>query len=198
MKRAIFILLVLSASNLAATQENKAPKVVNGTESDIARHPYMVSIRKGESHHCGGTIINSEWVLAAAHCLHNPAEIYTVQYGTTVISGDGPNIVNVSQVIRHEEYDPENNYKNDIGLVRLSEPIHVDYEGFRIRLPFAGTYFATGTPAVLAGWGLNATGGVIMPHLQEAKLQVYSSFDCAQLHRETIHCNEMSIEALMI
>lgn len=184
--RAFVVLLVLSASCLAAALE-KSPKVVNGTDSDISRHPYMVSIRKIEAHHCGGTILNPEWVLSAAHCLHNAAGIYTVQYGTTVISGDGPTVVNVSQVIRHEDYDPDNNYKNDIGLVRLSEPIQVGFEGFMVRLPFSGTYFATGTPAVLAGWGLNATGGVLMPHLQEARLQVYSNFDCAQLHRTTVH-----------
>lgn len=82
---------------------------------------------------------------------------------------------------------PSNQYINDIGLVRLSEPITDALDNFRSKLPVSGSYFQTGTPAVLSGWGLNATLGVVMTNLQKVDLEIFSAHDCAELHRSTVH-----------
>lgn len=165
------------------------PKVVNGTDADISEFPFMVSLRKSPlgAHHCGGSLINELWVLSAAHCLQNPPSIYTVQYSKTTIFRDDPTAIQVAEVIPHEEYLPANQYIHDIGLVRLEEPISNPLSGFKIRLPFPGTYFYTGTPAVLSGWGLNATEGSLMTTLQSVELQIFSVADCAKLHNDKIH-----------
>lgn len=110
-----------------------------------------------------------------------------MQYASTIISRDGSNVVGVAEVIIHEGYLPANQYINDIGLVRLSEPITKGLNDYKAKLPIAGSYFWTGTPAVLSGWGLNATGGVVMTNLQKVDLQVYSAYDCGQIHRSTVH-----------
>lgn len=178
----VILFFVNSALSAAVT-----PKVVNGTDTEITEFPFMVSIRRNNGHSCGGTLINKEWVLTAAHCLQSPIEGYSVQYTNTIISREGSNVVGVANIIAHADYLPSNQYINDIGLIRLAEPIESPLHDFQVKLPIPGSYFSTGTPAVLSGWGLNETGGFIMTTLQKVDLEVFSPYDCAQLHRSKVH-----------
>lgn len=93
----------------------------------------------------------------------------------------------VAETISHEDYLPRNQYINDIGLVRLAELITNPLNDFKVRLPVYGSYFETGTPAVLAGWGLNATNGTIMSNLQKVDLQIFSAYDCNNIHFAKVH-----------
>lgn len=42
-------------------------KIVGGYECEPHSQPWMVFLRT-TSHQCGGTLINQNWVLSAAHC----------------------------------------------------------------------------------------------------------------------------------
>lgn len=125
----------------------------------------------------------------AAHCLpaSGSPENYTVQYGNTFVSEEGSNVIKIAEFIRHEDYLPSNQYINDIGLVRLAEPIESDVDDFKVRLPVSGSYFETGTPSILVGWGLNATNGQRQSVLQKVDLQIYSSYDCNKIHYAKVH-----------
>ena len=115
-----------------------------------------MSLRVNGGHSCGASILNSMWVVTAAHCLTRPAESYSIQFDNTVISRNGTNVIEVEKIISHPAYNPSNQYINDIGLLKLKEPITSEFSEFRVKLPVSGAYHATGTPSVLAGWGLNA------------------------------------------
>lgn len=114
-------------------------------------------------------------------------EQYTVQYGNTITSPNGSNVVGVAEVIRHEDYNSALSYINDIGIMRLKEPVKMISFRSQVRLAAAGSVFPTGTPAVLTGWGFNGTGGVLLTHLQRADLEVVSSVDCNAIHVNDIH-----------
>jgi len=129
-----------------------SPKVVNGTDAQISEFPFMVSLRRNNGHSCGATILNDYWLLTAAHCVLSLPDNYTVQYANTVISREGSNVVKVAQFIPHEGYNASNQYIHDIALVRLEEPIVNELHDYKVRLPVSGSYFATGTPAVLSGY----------------------------------------------
>ena len=88
----------------------KSTKVVNGTDTNIESFPFMVSLRRGNGHSCGGSLINREWVLTAAHCILGSARDYSVQFASTVLDRESTFAVGVSQVIPHEGYEPANQY----------------------------------------------------------------------------------------
>jgi hypothetical protein len=95
--------------------------------------------------------------------------------------------VKVAEVIQHEDYLPSNQYINDIGLVKLAEPIENSLHDFKVRLPVSGGYYETGTPSVLAGWGLEKTNGTVQTTLQKVDLQIYSAYDCNRIHYAKVH-----------
>ena len=72
------VVLLISVASASIVPEQKSSKVVNGTDAAIADFPYMVSIRRNGGHNCGGSILNSGWIMTAVHCIRNPIEQYMV------------------------------------------------------------------------------------------------------------------------
>jgi secreted trypsin-like serine protease len=178
---------LLVASTFALPRyEEISPRIVNGSDASILEIPHIISLRYFGSHSCGGTVLNPWWVLTAAHCVDTDTSPYTVQYGSTVISRTGSNVIDVEKFIPHEDYN-DFTLENDIALVKLKTPIDSDALNLRVRLAMPQTFYPTGTAAVLAGWGLNATGGSIQTTLQKADLQIYAPADCNDLHGGGVH-----------
>lgn len=190
--------------NKDADVRSAAPeaRVVGGWEADIKQWPWQVKvgiqIAGGRSTFCGGSLINSEWVLTAAHCIvdgggnHLPAERFTVRAGSSR-ANEGGHLVTVERVIVHTGYDPRS-HVNDIALLNLSERL-VESGSMR-RVQLAGdkltrTFSNTDDCAVVTGWGdtifgqkkgsevLRAVGLPIVSH--DACLAVYGNLTGAQI-----------------
>uniref|UniRef100_A0A672K629 Peptidase S1 domain-containing protein n=1 Tax=Sinocyclocheilus grahami TaxID=75366 RepID=A0A672K629_SINGR len=54
--------------------------IVNGTEVKPHSRPYMVSIKKGKTHVCGGFLISDEFVMTAAHCWNGYCSVLKISY----------------------------------------------------------------------------------------------------------------------
>ncbi|XP_017122449.2 transmembrane protease serine 9 [Drosophila elegans] len=163
-------------------------RVVNGTDSSVDKYPFVISLRGSKgSHSCGGSIISKQFAMTAAHCTAGrKATDLSVQFGVTKINATGPNVVRVKKIIQHEDYNPYNNYANDISLLLVEEPFELDGVAVAaVKLPdlsYATPQTDAGGEGVLIGWGLNATGGSIQTTLQEVGLKVYSDAECESRH----------------
>ncbi|GLH15204.1 uncharacterized protein GBIM_19572 [Gryllus bimaculatus] len=75
-------------------------RIVGGNTTSVAHFPYQISLQHNDRHVCGGSIINSHWVLTAGHCMIHPLSEYSVRAGSNTPNANG-SIYNVSRAVRH-------------------------------------------------------------------------------------------------
>ncbi|KAH8305470.1 hypothetical protein KR018_007903, partial [Drosophila ironensis] len=126
-------------------------RIVNGEDVTIEEHPYQVSIQTTKGFHfCGGSLITSDTVLTAAHCMQSyTASEMQVRLGSTSKS-DGGEVVTVKSFKYHEGYNSKL-MVNDVAVIKLSTPVRLSAKIRTIEL--ADETPASGTDAIVTGWG---------------------------------------------
>ena len=152
------------------------PKVIGGGATTIGRWPWHAQVRASGAF-CSGSVINSEWVITAAHCVDG-ASSANVVIGRTNLSEGGISI-NASEIIVHEGY-VEDSFEKDIALIRLASPINFNSTVQPIELLSAEqepNLAADGVLASVTGWGLAREGD--QPEvLQVADVAMVSTATC--------------------
>lgn len=105
--------------------------IANGVPAEPGDAPWQVSLFRSngtplDSHFCGGSIVDSFWILTACHCTLDgknelsPDEI-KVYYNSIFLDSLG-DVAEVDTIIRHHGYN-RRNLEYDLALLRLKEPI---------------------------------------------------------------------------
>jgi len=129
---------------------------------------------------CGGTLINSRWVVTAGHCVHryeNSPRSFKVRVGDhdrNVNEGSEVDIA-VERVIKHERYNSRN-LDYDIALFKLAKPAIFNKWVQPACLPSADV--PVDTECYITGWGKIRHPGSMHSYLQQAKMTVPSNSVC--------------------
>jgi secreted trypsin-like serine protease len=133
---------------------------------------------------CGAVLLNENWVLSAAHCIHKTdLPDLEVKFGSDDIHEDMTEFTvkrNVSRIVVHPEFNAFT-FANDIVLLRLSEPIKFASNLLPICLPrpnLSNVSFE-GAKATLIGWGRVAEEGPMARILRFVNMTVISNSKCA-------------------
>ncbi|QLY25569.1 trypsin-like serine protease [Bdellovibrio sp. KM01] len=96
---------------------------------------------------CSGTIITSNLILTAAHCVHEREKL-EVGFGK---SGLFPNWEPVDRAIVHEQYNGNVGYGYDLAVVRLKKPLPKGYGP--VAVVGEEDMLTINEPVILAGYG---------------------------------------------
>ncbi|XP_030377390.1 trypsin [Scaptodrosophila lebanonensis] len=172
-------LLVCGVCCLAMPQKDPFGRVVGGVATTIEDHPYQVSIQyTSGSHFCGGSLIDEETVVTAAHCLQGTAanEIQ-IRLGSANRKSGGE-LVSVRALTYHAGYNSKLMI-NDVALIKLSTPVRLTATIRPIAL--AEVTPPSGTPAVTSGWGTTCfLFCSSVDNLLEVEVDLLQVNECAQ------------------
>jgi len=188
-------------TNKPVTQRCGMPqtRIVGGEFASPGEWPWMVVLGKpasgffGSSFQvsCGGTVLNEDTILTAAHCFGNGnQDPTTVHLKDTdlVSSGDGKGIdVPIGQIFSHPGWNSAT-LANDIAIVKLSRRVTFDRNVQSACLPYnyqgKNLFNILKNPApTVAGWGSERVGGPTTSKLKQAKVAMKTQSECRNAYR---------------
>ncbi|MFM2077617.1 MAG: hypothetical protein RJA49_1507 [Actinomycetota bacterium] len=164
-----------------------APRIVGGVSSAISATPWQVRVRIDESAGfdlCGGTLIDRQWVLTAAHCAKGVAAGRFLVHAGIRLQTDmtALNGYHVDKVIVHPGYVGDvtpTDHRNDLALLHLTT-VAVGTDIATIGLFDAPTGpIVKANSAEISGWGLTAEKGIESDSVQRALVDVLANSSCA-------------------
>ncbi|KAM9309043.1 trypsin-2-like [Pholidichthys leucotaenia] len=151
-------------------------RIVGGYECTPHSQPWQVSINIGY-HYCGGSLINDQWIVSAAHCWQNPYSLIAILGEHHIWSyGGSEQYMAVDAIYWHESYDYQT-LDYDIMLMKMAHPITVNHYVKPVALPTACP--TPGVMCTVSGWGNIYSDSVFNPfNLQCVEVPILSDKDC--------------------
>lgn len=164
--------------------------IVGGQQATIADAPWQVAIISASAsdeyngQFCGGSLIATQWVLTAAHCvvaeddsISAPSTIKILAGQATLLTNANNRAVPVSNIYVHPLYTASAN-SDDIALIKLTAPLTL-VPGSIQKIDLPSSAPALGGPALITGWGSLAFGSNNFPTvLRKATVDILADATC--------------------
>ncbi|KAI4586424.1 hypothetical protein MJG53_004211 [Ovis ammon polii x Ovis aries] len=156
-------------------------RIAGGVEACPHCWPWQVGLRFLGNHHCGGAIINSIWILTAAHCVHskNNPLFWTIVAGDhdRTLKESTEQVRRAKHIVMHEDFDTLS-YDSDIALIQLSSALEFNSVVRPICLPHSLEPLFSSEICVVTGWGSVSKDGGLASRLQQIQVPVLEREVC--------------------
>ena len=157
-------------------------RIIGGKAVKIEDVPYQISLRNLGFHTCGGSIISSDFILTAAHCVEINIEVfYRIRAGSSN-NLFGGSMHKVKKIIIHSGFNmtKEGVPVNDIALVQVTPPFK--FGKTRSAIPLFEGVTKSGSNATISGWG---TADTVLPpiNLQAVNIPTISKEECQEAYK---------------
>lgn len=171
-------------------------RVIGGTLAHIEDFPWMVSLSISTPEAinlCGGSVLNSRWVLTAAHCvvkggrgsnLTVEGEQVTVRHKSASLSSGGQTYRGQAVFIPSEYLHDLTGAPLDIALIKLAEalPLESRKEAIQLQSPALADRLASpGACATVLGWGRTEYAS-FTDRLQQVSLPIARHEECLMVN----------------
>ncbi|KAM8717144.1 hypothetical protein ACLKA7_003935 [Drosophila subpalustris] len=184
--------IVRSSTDLESGPDGR---VVGGVSASTNAAPYAVSMQYKGTHYCAASILNANWLVTAAHCLMNKAQVLgsTLVAGSNAVAGTASTTQKrtITYFVVNDLYTG-GTVPYDIGLIYTPTAFTWSAAVAPVNLPKSGVV-PTGT-ANLYGWGSTSTTNTASypSMLQVAtNLPIISLSSCEQALKKDVHSTNL-------
>lgn len=155
------------------------PQIVGGVPATGSQYLFTASVQYNNGPWCGGSILNDQWILSAAHCFAGRSvSSFSAVVGTSNLNSSGERI-SVSRIIIHPQYNSSTS-NNDIALLQLSRPISANVPTITpADTALINAAAAPGDLVTVSGWGAVYEGGPGSSTLLKVDVPVVSNSQCS-------------------
>jgi secreted trypsin-like serine protease len=158
----------------AANRGDFEPKIVGGTPVADGKYPFMADLEiegaNGRTGQCGGSLIDPDSVLTAAHCLVNVRRV-GLTVGRTVLSQNQGQIRFASDAFIDPRYNGQRNQSYDAAVLKLDRAV-TGIKPIKLATGSQNDLETPGRLLTVSGWGVTSEGGNPSLRLREVSLPV--------------------------
>ncbi|KAM3828798.1 chymotrypsinogen A-like [Vipera latastei] len=162
-------------------------RIVNGEDAVPGSWPWQVSLQEASGwHFCGGSLINENWVVTAAHCGVTTKDVVVLGEFDRSSPEEDIQRLAVQKFIIHPDWDSAQ-LTNDIALIKLATPAVFSETVSPVCLTDASDSFQSGDLCVTTGWGKTRYNAFDTPSkLQQTALPLLSNEQCMEFWGDQI------------
>ncbi|MBN3287216.1 MASP2 protease, partial [Polyodon spathula] len=140
-------------------------RIIGGQQALEKQLPWQVLLEVGGDFKGGATLLYDNWVLTAAHVLHNHGDTANVRVKMGVIHrGNSNAVLGASEkIFIHKDYKNDNiNFDNDIALIKLEHRVPISEKIMPVCLPGKEDRFVVKPEeyGIVSGWGVTRASGL--------------------------------------
>jgi len=155
-------------------------RIIGGSNANAGQFPYQAALDRNNQHWCGGSILNNNHVLTAAHCVEAPQNEYRVYLGQHNRNNRDGNVQspNIQSITIHPDYTGSFNdgVRADVAVIRTNT-FTLNSRVQAIALAASNANFE-GQACDISGWGQTGGWGTGASTLQWTRMNAMSLSAC--------------------